>query len=81
MKGFFMKVILFLLIPVIIIAQTPDYPDTLYLKSGKIHPCFITKIDNNAIKLIYKKNVQSSSGLNLVDKIYLEQFNIIFEWL
>jgi hypothetical protein len=74
-----MKVILFLLIPVIIFSQTPDYPDTLYLKTGQVYSCLITKIDENMVKLIYMNNMPTSAGLTLVDKIYLEQFNIIYE--
>jgi len=74
-----MKIILFLLIPVIVFSQTPDYPDTLYLKSGQVYPCLITQVNDNLVKLIYKNNMPTSAGLLLVDRIYLEQFKTIYE--
>lgn len=74
-----MKILLFLLIPVLLFSQTPDYPDTLYLKSGKIHPCLITQIDENVVRLKYKNNMPTSAGLELVNKIYMEHYKFIYE--
>ncbi len=66
-----MKVFYFFLIPLFIFAQTPDYPDTLFLKTGQIYPCLVEEINESVVSVIYQNDSKSSAALNNVEKIYI----------
>jgi hypothetical protein len=71
-----MKYLIF--IPLFLFSQTPDYPDTLYLKSGKVHVCRITEIDESSIILKYGKDRENTLFLIGVDKIVLKPIGVIY---
>lgn len=73
-----MKFLLFFLIPFSLFSQTPDYPDTLYLKSGQVHSCIITQIDESRIILQYGKQRETTVFLMSVDKIVLNPVGVVY---
>ncbi len=73
-----MKVFYFLLIPLFIFAQNPDYPDTLFLKSAKDYPCLVNGINSNIVRIIYQDNVESSTALKMVEKIHIGPMGSIY---
>jgi hypothetical protein len=54
-----------------------ENPDTLYLKSGDIYPCFIEEMDEKKIAIKYK-NQNNSVMTKLINKIYLRDKGIIY---
>jgi len=71
-----MKFLLLIFLPLSIFSQTPDYPDTLYLKSGQIHPCLITKVDESNIALKYGNNKEFNVYTKGVEQIILDPIGL-----
>lgn len=73
-----MKLLIFILIPISIFSQTTDYPDTLYLKSGQMHPCLVTQIEESSIKLKYGNNKTFDVHFTAVEKLTLDPVGIVY---
>ena len=68
-----MKVLAFLLVPFVLMAQDVSYPDTIVLKNGKIYPCLIKELDNSKVRVIYDRNITNYSGLLNVEKVVIAE--------
>lgn len=76
-RGFYMKSLLILFFPVLIIAQTTDYPDSIKIKPGKVIQCLITDINERDISFLHQG--QPFTYLyQSVENIYLEDNGIIY---
>jgi len=73
-----MKLFLFILIPISLLTQVPDYPDTLYLKSGQVHPCNIIEIDESKVKVKYGKDKETTVILESLEKIFVGIYGILY---
>jgi len=67
-----------ILIPFFLFSQTPDYPDTLYLKSGKVYPCIISQIAESHIIFVYGEGRETTLSPRIVDKIILRSIGEIY---
>ncbi len=69
-----MKTFLLILItPFFVLAQSVAYPDTVVLKTDKIFPCYVTKLDKQNIEIEYgKRAAHSAAGLASVKRIVVE---------
>ncbi len=75
--GFFMKTVLFLFVPVLLLAQNP-FPDTLLLTDGRAYPCLITSIDDSKVDFFYLNNKSESIVLIAVDQLTIEELGIVY---
>ncbi len=73
-----MKIIVFILFPLISFAQT-QFPDTLFLVDGRSYPCFITSFDGSRFYFNYLDNRSESIVNKALEKVYLESFGIIYQ--
>lgn len=75
-----MKILTFLLLPALVFASNPDYPDTIFMKNGVRYSCFITQIDTNAgtIRIINKEKKKTAALLNMIKEAYLNGDILIY---
>ncbi len=73
-----MRTLFLLLIPFLLFARTPDYPDTLTMKTGKIYPCRVTGLSDHLVQIIYQQNQPSATGLVNIQRIRLADFGIVY---
>lgn len=72
------KYLLGILIPIITLAQTPSYPDTVITNHNKVYPCRITKINSHRFNLIYGANQKTNFSILIAKKIIIENFGSIY---
>lgn len=71
------KVLLLLITPIIIYAQTTSYIDTVTLKTGKTFSCNLIQITDRLI--LFDGNEESNGApLSSINKIYLKELGLIF---
>lgn len=68
-------------IPTNLYSQNNAHTDTLFMKTGVIHPCSILKINNEGqfLEVLYKNNKFAPASIDLIEKIYFHDQGIIFK--
>ena len=73
-----MKSLIFLLFPILLLAQIP-YPDTLTLTNGKKYSCLITGISTSKVEMTYANNKNETVILKAVDQITIEGQGTVYK--
>jgi len=72
------KYMLIFLLPILIFAQTPDYPDTLIAHHSKVYPCRIISVNNDLIQLNFGLNKSSTYTIRIANEIILELYGSVY---
>ncbi len=73
-----MKTLLLLLFPVLILAQTPNYPDTLFSKSAPPIPCFVTGLDESRLAFIYNDGRTNSALWEKLNRVHIGGLGLVY---
>ncbi len=74
-----MKELVFVLFPLMLFAQNPILPDTLVLKTGKVYPCLVTDINESVVRVIYRNNRRSASGMKQIEQIMMDKMGVVYQ--
>jgi hypothetical protein len=74
-----MKILLFLVLPCLLLAQETSCPDTIVMKNGKTYPCLVSDLDKSAVQLIYGQNPPLKMYLPGVQKLVVAEKGVVFQ--
>ncbi len=73
-----MKNLLFLFLPFFLYAQSVEYPDTVFLKTGLEYPCMVSRLNKHRVEFRYGDNQITEIGLAGIHKLIISEFGVVY---
>jgi len=74
-----MKLLLYLLLPVILVAQPVNFPDTLQMHNNKIYPCYVLDMNDSWIKFRFAPRNQMKIGPVAIKQLKLKGLGLVYQ--